>query len=574
MSSTETDHGWYLRQQPTDAQSKKQARHVDFELERIKSLGVVTVLNKAFVQETPSPSLPILSERSPSPGLTRQDIQSKVEQATSCNKGMSASNLRDTLVRKQSSPVLQKTAKVASYDEYDLLAGTQSHIAHQKEGLSANSHRNDAASETAHTPQRCINLDTSVDVHTRNDMANEDNALQARIKELERLYTESMVQLENFQRQTVEYKQRQEHVEQATHDALASTLEQKELESVKVRQLSDVVFKQDRLVHELENHLERVRQENQRLKSTSLARELKTVREELDSLRPELLKILEDKNGCEQTISCLRDELEQCQETTRKTMDLSQELQTQCVTQQTHIDSKLQLLTRLLQEKDQQIKKYRDLAARRVSVIPETQTISTSALAVAHCHDVDGVEEDSGTTVATDSRSTSFSFYSTSQPLVRDSCQSSSSTANLTTATTSTSSMSTLTSNSSNPPFNSLSKRSYVIKWAGGSIPPAAPPPTIPVPPLPPSSDDTPPVKQTNPAPSINRNSILEFAKQLEERLSLCKDFSELRVWEPSDFTLLPLTETPPPPPPKSSPPSKLKETSPFWKGVKKRFRV
>lgn len=107
-------------------------------------------------------------------------------------------------------------------------------------------------------------------------------------------------------------------------------------------------------------------------------------------------------------------------------------------------------------------------------------------------------------------------------------------------------------------------------RWRGSLIPPASPPPSLPLPPIPTESSRS---ILSELSKGIEIETALdeaayykEFTDQLQERLSISKEIDDLRVWEPSDFDEIQKkidSET-------WSLDSDQQRT--FWKGVKKRL--
>jgi hypothetical protein len=147
-------------------------------------------------------------------------------------------------------------------------------------------------------------------------------------------------------------------------------------------------------------------------------------------------------------------------------------------------------------------------------------------------------------------------------------------------------------------------RKSFVAKWKGGAIPPAAPPPTLPLPPVPdmqnrPVSYLSITSNNQDAASQYTHMSIdavggalqrrgsnfsefetemtdaeyyKEFTDQLQARLSISKEVDDLRLWEPSDFAEIQR---------KIDSNSWFdddhqgqKDQNAFWKGMKKKLRV
>ncbi|KAI8353634.1 hypothetical protein EDC96DRAFT_484799 [Choanephora cucurbitarum] len=134
----------------------------------------------------------------------------------------------------------------------------------------------------------------------------------------------------------------------------------------------------------------------------------------------------------------------------------------------------------------------------------------------------------------------------------------------------------------------------YTSRWKGSSIPPASPPPSLPLPPIPNSSVISRPKSvvsevseysntKSNKHVSIDAVAMSvteatsaaeaayykEFTEQLHARLSISKEIDDLRVWQPSDFEEIQKKLQS-----EYWPEISEKDQHAFWKGMKKKLRV
>lgn len=353
----------------------------------------------------------------------------------------------------------------------------------------------------------------------RDSIISENGGYQQRIRELESLYMTTLKKLNQSEQKHTQWEQ---HIQQT----IAAYIEEKELEADRARQLAKVVVKQELIMEQMELHMHQV--------TAAAATESPTKQEEeqakqtLHQLKNEIQELRDTRAAMENDISLLRRELDAEQRLLEQTWEASKTLTAECNDQRVQITEKLDTLRRQVMEKDMLLHKvymtHRD-------VVPERPARNSN----------------------------------------RDSKQQRRSTA--------------------------------TPRWTGGPLPPQAPPPTDPLPPVPMSP--TPQQQQQQPEevlsnsskrPSISSSAggasscfedpeteaaYREFAEQLQSRLSVSKEIDDLRVWQPADLDefqkrMSRWSDMDEEDIKRQSLASSLrsKEGAAFWRGMKKKLRV
>ncbi|KAG0172423.1 hypothetical protein DFQ28_010738 [Apophysomyces sp. BC1034] len=371
----------WLKQRPRNSSISEKPRRVDRELERIKSLGVVS---KTFTPEEPT----------------------------------TPSSTSSTGTLDQSSSITYTDTRRTSI-------------------CSSNTVDTNPPQEEVHHLEKTRLWDPPVSFEDPH----------ARIEYLEQRHTDDLKLLNETQNEIKFYKEQLLQQDQTMKHTVASYLEQKELESIKVRQLSEIIVKQDRLIAELEHH-----------HPTS----------EIHTLRQELVIMREAKQELIQMITSLRGELEMSQSQTRLMMLVSTEIQNTFDKQKANINQNVEALQQELQQKEDLLRQYQQQRQTQspidnpMAVRPRTNSTSTFGSSLCHLEE----EIPSGLSYASSQRS-----QSSIPKLVQGSRRRSSS---------SRRSSINISSNSGSP------RRSYIAKWSGSAaIPPPTPPPNDPLPPVP-----------------------------------------------------------------------------------------
>lgn len=550
--------------------AQKPPRKVDRELQRIKSLAVVSGLNKQFSQEpqsmSPIPSISTTTSGAANGGGYNNHYHHSHyvphRPATVCglssdmrpfgarsqrSSSISSSHSRHSTSRSKATTTImsnQRHKKTIELDELEkelLNMFEQAYLQRSQEqrvdnwvvsvmppasdvcsvdDTAAASHMEDTPLVTTPPDDARVAKRSSSRLSLgRDSIISENGGYQQRIRELESLYMTTLKKLNQSEQKHTQWEQ---HIQQT----IAAYIEEKELEADRARQLAKVVVKQELIMEQMELHMHQV--------TAAAATESPTKEEEeqakqtLHQLKNEIQELRDTRAAMENDISLLRRELDAEQRLLEQTWEASKTLTAECNDQRVQITEKLDTLRRQVMEKDMLLHKvymtHRD-------VVPERPARNSN----------------------------------------RDSKQQRRSTA--------------------------------TPRWTGGPLPPQAPPPTDPLPPVPMSP--TPQQQQQQPEevlsnsskrPSISSSAggasscfedpeteaaYREFAEQLQSRLSVSKEIDDLRVWQPADLDefqkrMSRWSDMDEEDIKRQSLASSLrsKEGAAFWRGMKKKLRV
>ncbi|KAI8141011.1 hypothetical protein BJV82DRAFT_620452 [Fennellomyces sp. T-0311] len=528
--------------------NQKPPRMVDKELQRIKSLAVVSGLNRTFSQEPQSilGTSPTLSAASASSltaptrpstvcGLTDmrqpQHTQSSVTSSRSQRSSTSSLQFDYSQYKKQSKrrsntmPAQQPRPRTVVLDELEKELVTMFEDAYYGRNVAPSVATQELDQDRV--DNWVVSMLPSVSTHPQSqqgDIEPEeiDDEDGGRVKELEKRLNQA--------------HQHHQQWEQNMQQMVATYLEQKEAEADKARQLSQVVVKQEHLIEQMQSHLDQLVAANANLRScfqeSSWGQTIDTTRDELTCIRTEISALTETKQSLEEAVSALRIELRASQHQVQQSLHTSRHLESECQAQRTAIEEKLETLKQQLLEKDTLLQKYR---------IYGDQLKGESVEMPRSSSDVSSISPPKRSSKGSETRrSSAASTTSIPKPPTRSSRRSSANTTS--------------------------SKKSYIARWTGGPLPPAAPPPTDPLPPIPmemdkqrgisndssstshpdsPTSFSSASLPKAASRPSIDSSVAIsideeqayrEFAEQLQARLSVSKEIDELQVWQPSDF--------------------------------------
>ncbi|KAL9539836.1 hypothetical protein PS6_011033 [Mucor atramentarius] len=538
----------------------------DKELERIKSLAVVSVLNKNFKETTPPPRpSSLLPTLSPSSSLTTDNPST----ATSDGKSRSLSVSRSQTISYSTGNPIKKASNASLHHEYDnSMSRTSSSSANR---LSRILTSNDSVGGDQQHLVSEQELDESYLV-TNSPIDTEKETLEKRVQELEALYAASKNDIQVLESQS--------------------------------HQQREILLLQDRLIQQMADQLDTptVNMQCQLCASDDVASLLKAQQEvtiltrELNELRPlsseytsAISELTEMASASDHTI----DELEQ----------LAREIQKANTLQTEFIDTKVQtLLDKILQKNEMINKLEHDQQQQLLKQLQHQQLPPTPVAAVAAAAKTDGAHA---------SNDTSNVILEEDEDGTRE-----------------------LEPNSARSSYMSHEsqhgRKSYISRWKGNAIPPASPPPSLPLPPIPSASSRSTTTIASNRPKSIlseiSRGSSIhaqhtsgskhlsmdavggvsvaaataaaslgsrrpsmqsefdeeladaayykEFTDQLQERLSISKEIDDLRVWEPSDYDSIQRkiesknwSDT-------EDDHSMSSQKAAFWKGMKKKLRV
>lgn len=538
MDSTER---WSKRPHSTITQ-----RNVDKELQRIKSLAVVSVLNKNFNKEPTAPlrSSSLLPTLSPSSSLTTEN--ENLESSSSKNRSRSMSVY--SLSNDTSTTTIKRKSNNNLYTEYNQHTTPNSVPATASQGI--------FDGEQIALAEKESNLDSLV-INSQQNLEKEN--LIKRVQELQALYDASQMDL-----QTAEDRNITQSNLVALQDKLISNMSDQldyfTAETTEESDSSSAICSIDPETEEGKRSLEAVQQELASVcKELSDMKSLKTQYESLISDMLIRVSLYEDK----------MDEME----------SIAKSIQKEHSNQIQFIDTKVQTLVEKLLETNEtinrlQVEHYQEkqtLLAKQQELLHSNSSIKSINDSSSVIWEIGEEKED-----VAEPGSTRLSYMSTS-------------------------------SRSDNP-----QRKSFIARWKGSAMPPASPPPSVPLPPIPTgtsrsssrpkstlseiyASSSTSTVPQNYKHVSVDavggigrRTSSVsseldseitdamyykEFTDQLKERLSVSKEIDDLTVWTPSDYDII-QKKIESNRWSSGSDDGTQRDQTAFWKGMKKKLRV
>ncbi|KAK4517529.1 uncharacterized protein ATC70_000868 [Mucor velutinosus] len=539
----------------------------DKELERIKSLAVVSVLNKNFKETTPPPRpSSLLPTLSPSNSLTTDNPSSTDTTPDGKSRSLSVSRSQTISYSTGSNP-LKKASNTSLDHEYsNNMSRTSSATTNRRSRILTS---NDTLDEDQ---QRLVSEQELNDSYlvTNSPIDTEKETLEKRVQELEALYAASINDLQVLTSQCHQQK--------------------------------EILLLQDKLIQHMSDQLDApaVNMQCQLCASDDVASLLKAQQEvailtrELTELRP-----LSSEYTC--AISELTERTSASEHKMDELEQLAREIQKANTVQTEFIDTKVQTLLDKVLRKNEIINKLEHnqqqylLKQLQYQQLPPTPVATVAAAAT----------KTDGTHVFNEN---------TSNVIPEENEEGTSE----------------LEPNSARSSYVSHEsqhgRRSYISRWKGNAIPPASPPPSLPLPPIPSASSRSTTSNSTRPKSilsEISRGSSIhaqhtsgnkhlsmdavgggvvstaatldsrrpsvqsqfdeeladaayykEFTDQLQERLSMSKEIDDLRVWEPSDYDSIQRKIDSKNWSDSEDGHSMSSQKAAFWKGMKKKLRV
>ncbi|CAO3623111.1 unnamed protein product [Cunninghamella blakesleeana] len=340
------------------------------ELQQLKNLGVVSVLNKTFNSQDNGmvlqPQIPTLPPTTLSPSSSTSTNNTEINNDHPNKvlmKSPSVSHLN--FISKQSfnlgTDIKKNKMKHYKNDEEQWIISILPPEYNEPSDVPGNLNEkgNSLVSE-----MNSINSPYTSDNHNDNkvnNMNNMNNDSNNDYQQIKSLLNQAEDKLKSYQ-----------NLESSTKNQIESWTQQRAIDSLKVHQLSEIITKQDQMIIQLENHLSSTLEDNLLLKSTIAMQDnnndddIEKVKKDLElrkevlALRKELSQVQLQKSEYEQTIISLWSELESSQDQTRKLILLADELKKDNDDQKLQIEEKIEKMTKSLLEKDILIQRYKN----------------------------------------------------------------------------------------------------------------------------------------------------------------------------------------------------------------------
>lgn len=389
ISENDGTNASWLKQRSTifnSAGNKPSAKVVDKELARLKNIGAVSsVWSNKFVQEDNSggttenknkrispPPEPPLSPRerfmmlnnidiSPRPNAnyipgTRQSMTSPTPQQPISPRSPVFNNRIRTLSGSNKKMADEITAALQDDDQKDNSFGYFSK--NSMSSLDLNEIK--SSSRSSVTSSTISSVPTSPITSTNNDSTSptipttsmdEAASLWFQCETLKTQFAQSNARLNKANQDIDFYKRQLEQNGEVARQGMATVVQDKERESLRVRQLAELIVKQDKLLGEYEINLDcltRLTNESVYLEETKV---------EMDSLRQEVSALNKQKLHMEGAIASLRAELEMSYSQMRLMMLVSTEIQNEFDSYKEKINSDIkELLSKKQAEHEAQLK--------------------------------------------------------------------------------------------------------------------------------------------------------------------------------------------------------------------------
>jgi hypothetical protein len=174
------------------------------------------------------------------------------------------------------------------------------------------------------------------------------------------------------------YKRQMEQQGQVHREGMAAVVEEKEKETLRVRQLAELIVKQDQLLNEYEIQLECL------TRLTNESAYLDQTQAEMEGLRQELGFLHKQREEMEGNIEALRAELEMSYSQMRLMMAVSTEIQNEFENYKTRIDAEVKtLLSQRQAEHEAELKALEEKLSATPVVATAAATAAVTATAVA-----------------------------------------------------------------------------------------------------------------------------------------------------------------------------------------------
>lgn len=538
----------------------------DKELERIKSLAVVSVLNKNFKETTPPPRrASLLPTLSPSNSLTTDNPSTATQDIY--NKSKSQSISRSQTVSYSSNNPIKKSSNSSLHSDYNNHLSRKPSFTTNRLSAICTSSSSVYEDDQELPSERELNEDYLV---TNSPIDTEKETLEKRVQELEALYTASMNDLQILESRSNNQK--------------------------------EILVLQDKLIQQMTDQLDTQEINNMQCQicSSGDVESLLKAQQDVVILTRELNELRPLKSEYSSAISDFTEKSTLNDNKIEELEQLAREIQKANAIQTEFIDTKVQtLLDKILTkneiinklEHEQQVQLLQQLQYQQLPPTPKPDMINKSGN-VQSLNDTStviwekqGEEEGNDNELETNSARSSYISHE-----------------------------------------GQNKRKSYISRWKGNSIPPASPPPSLPLPPIPSASSRSAnrpksTLSEISRGPSIHaqhtsnkhismdavggirggaegdtvaeithrRPSIQsefdeeladaayykEFTDQLQQRLSISKEIDDLRVWEPSDYdTIQRKIDSKNWSDSEDGHSVSSSQKAAFWKGMKKKLKV
>ncbi|CEI87357.1 hypothetical protein RMCBS344292_01774 [Rhizopus microsporus] len=367
-TATEGDNSWIKKRtsiftnpataSSTTTNNSSVNKVVDKELARLKNIGAVSsVWSNKFVQEDSGGNAnrqSVNSNQSTSPKSPTFNVRART---LSGNNKELAKEISAALQQHDNKPPASNRLTTGSVSSFEL---TQDN-------------RSSSGSVISNSSQVTVNSSASAQSSTSNASATVDldeaASLWFQCETLKTQYAQINARLNRANEDIAFYKRQLENLDASTREGLAAAAEERDKEVERVKQLAELVIKQNELLSEYEVSLEHLRKSATEVAAANSGDGAKA---EIEALRHELTGLYRQKEEMECAITALRAELEMSYSQMRLMMVVSTEIQNEFDSYKKRMDVEIK---ELIAEKQQEHEKEMEALEQKLTTNPVQREI-------------------------------------------------------------------------------------------------------------------------------------------------------------------------------------------------------
>ncbi|KAI8876350.1 hypothetical protein K501DRAFT_232169 [Backusella circina FSU 941] len=360
----------------------------------------IVVTGETFIKEFSEVSTPSVAATATSISITEESVKTDVDDVkpmdeVTTDNFVKEEDLEQSIEIKEIEESSFELPQVTTAESSTIAKVTEegnaiSHLANESADIPATDDakeiKQNQSSREAETAQVAkITHDASVSATSFSPFASSGDSLDTaaalwfQIETLKTKYAQEHARLERAYQDIEFYKHQLEMQSEMNKESLANAMEEKEKEALRVRQLAELIVKQDQLLNEYENNLAVL------TRLTDEATYLHETQTEIDGLRQELVSLNQQKKNMQGAIDSLRGELEMSYSQMRLVMAVSTEIQNDFEKHKEISNKQLQDTLeqkdsehqQFIQELQQQIKTLTD---SHQDTLEQTSEVSTSTV--------------------------------------------------------------------------------------------------------------------------------------------------------------------------------------------------
>ncbi|KAI8370514.1 uncharacterized protein BYT42DRAFT_91603 [Radiomyces spectabilis] len=331
----------WIKPSPTNSVSSQSPRKVDKELQKLQKLAVVSsVWTKAGAHEDDHSNNQGLQQPPLTPSLSSSNHHRRSRSPTVSVDSATHRSSTDTAITP--SPPKEDLSLLLHHDPAVSIKVPDDYRETQEPSTAAlpePSDEHDKKNVRCWVEENLTPLYNNESPVSVNERANDEKSA-----DVASCHRQLSLQVEQARKEIERYKKEMQRQDQIMQQTINTYLEQKELESVKVRHLSNIVLKQEQLLQRAMDQLFITDAEPSLAHPSSSDIAVGDARMQLHSLRSEINDLASTKQHLEQTMVSLRGELDMSQSHMRLLMMVSTEIQNEYDTQKLQLEEKIKEL--------------------------------------------------------------------------------------------------------------------------------------------------------------------------------------------------------------------------------------